>query len=756
MADTTGFAATAEYNTDPSRTYAYDPSMQPLDTVNMILCLMDQTQASEMVNGGAYIALVNEDVCDKGGNKSSGGTQQGESTNSSEVVRLNRWTVVSTRADEASPMIVKFWVPGEAGASDPGDGQNIVGEIIATEGVSDTKPFGAFSMNYLGVVDAGLMGGPSGTEVEMMKGNLSTVENTENQPQFTHVEVAGKALHPTLDLPWGEESVANVVLNDATGSGGVARTSVHRIEPMGDIHGSYAVAFNTTNLLRGEDTNNDDVADGSTCLSRVDFDSHVWRYGLYNLADGQRVRMNSGFPFHFTKSDGGEAHGYLGFWGPWVNDGSTLGDGTTIVRDTFNGTSAGTSYTVHISDGKLARQTSHTASLDRLAGQKLWYWMEYPLQPSDPGYDAALANQRDWQVEVNTTTHGFEITGTVTWGDRGPQVTALSTPMEITPTNNGEQRRFWADGLGGNVIYIHDTSLAAASRQVTYFVNENALPGDGDLFASSTSVDLTCYDRCLKGGLSQTEVNAMGSEQDLFYVLFDPMSGQPFQPHTYTLTSSNGVLTLSDSNGAVSLNGLDLTGLGIQWGMQTGDMVVDASSVTDPWMIYTLAETFRWSTGSGQWDHQVTVVDGAGTPVVFDQPIRFNYTLDAADEANGDPNSHAGTAYLLSYGGPNDFGGFPWVEDPETHRWYSEVTLSSGVLLTDVDGNQYVVKALEGEQSMKQDSSGGCAVLNVDSLFSGTGALALPTAADIGTPSSTWADKPVVTDPPAVIEGVVQ
>jgi len=755
LADTSGFAATASYNVDPSRTRAYDPSMEPLDTVNMILCLMDQTQASEMVNQGAYIALINEDACDKGGNKSNGGAQQGQSSNSSQAVSLNRWTVVSTRADESSPMIVKFWVPGQAGATDPGDGQNIMGEITATEGVSDTKPFGAFSMNYLGVVDAGMLGGAAGTEVAMMKGNLSTVENTQNQPQFTEVEVDGKALDPTMGAPWGQESAANVVLNDATGSGGVARTFSHQMDPMGDQYGSFAVAFNATNLLRGEDTDNDDVADGTTCLSRVDFNTQVWRYGLYDAADGSRVALHSGFPFHFTKSDGSQAHGYLGYWGPWVDDGSSLGDGDTIVRETFDGTSSGASYTVHISDGKLSRHTSHTASIDKLVGQKLWYWMQYPLQSGDPGYDATLAGQTDWQVEVNPITYAFEVTGAVTWGDQGPNVNTLSTPIDVTPTNDGEQLWLNADGLGGSAIYVHDSTVAPASRQITYFVNEGVAPDDSGLFATSGSASLTCYDRCIKGGLTQADVDAMTSEQDLFYSTVDFSTGT-VSPHTYTVTSASGKLTLSDANGEVSLNGLDLSGLGFDGGMETGDMVVDASSVTDPWLIYSLPETFRWSTGSSDWDHLVSVVDASGTPVAFDQPIHFSYTLEAADEANGDPNSHAGTAYLLDYAGPNDFGGFPWIEDPNTHRWYSEVTLNSGVLLTDVDGNQYVVKELEGEQAMKPDTSGGCASLNVDSLFTGTGSLTLPTKADIGTVSFTWADKPAVTDVPAVIEGVVQ
>jgi len=765
LANTIGFGPTADYNLDSTRIFAYDPSMEPLDTVNMILCLMDQTQASTMVNQGAYIALVNEDACEEGGNKSNGGAQQGQSNNASQAKKLNRWTIVSTRADDTSPMEVKIWVPGKAGSTDPGDAQRILVELTATEGVSATKPFGAFSMNYQGVIDPSLMGGPAGSDVPMMKGMLATVANTQNQPQFREIELDGKALDSTLGMPWGQESAANVVLNDATGSGGVARTFSLQMDPMGDQYGSFAVAFNAANLLRGEDTTNNgvDSVDTSTCLSRTNFDTQIWRYNLYHMADGtfhgaavtagQRVELNGGFPFHFTKADGSQANGFLGYWGPWVDDGSSLADGATIVRDTFDGTSVGASYTVHISDGKLSRHTSHTAGIDKLVGQKLWYWMDYPLQPGDPGYDASLAGQNNWQVEVNPITYAFEITGAVSWGDQGPNVTPIAPPMDVTPTQDGEQLWLNADGLGGSVIYVHDSTVAPASRQITYFVQQDVTPGDA-LFGTSGSASLTCYDRCLKGGLTQADVNAMTSDQDLFYTTYDFTTGA-VTPHTYTLTTAGGKLSLADANGEVSLNGLDLSGLGLDWGMETGDMVVDASSVTDPWMIYSLPETFRWSTGSSDWDHLVSVVDTSGTPVAFDQPLHFNYTLEAADEENADPNSHAGTAYLLDYAGPNDFGGFPWVEDPATHRWYSEVTLKSGILLTDTDGNQYVVKQVEGEQAMKEDTSGGCASLNVDSLFSDP-ALVLPTAGDIGAVSFTWADRPDVTDAPAVIEGEVQ
>ncbi len=764
LADTTGFAADSDYNLTPTHLFAYDPSVEPLSTVNMILCLMDQTRASDMVNQGPYIALVNEDACETGSAPTSSATQDGQSNNSTKAKTLNRWTVESTRQDNNSPMIVKIWVPGKPGATDPMDAERILVEVNATEGVSDTKPFGAFTMNFLGEVDASAMGGTAGTTYTTMKGMLATVDNTQGQPQFRFVEADGQALDSNSPVPFAHQGAANVVLDDATGDAGVARTYTSDSDPQGGTHmGDYVVAFNATNMLRGEDTNGDQTLDASTCLSRVNFNTQIWRYNLYHAADGtyqgqtvtagQLVEMNSGFPFHYTKSDGSQGHGYIGFWGPWLEDGSTLADGTTIVRDAFGPGATEESYTVHVSDGKLTHRMRQEVPITQVVGQQLWYWGPYPLSPSDPNYDSSLANNDQWAMEVDGTTYDFQIVGSVTWSENGPpSVTPLSQPIVVTPQTDGETLYFGADGLGGGGRYVHDSTVAPADRVITVDVEEQVALDDPMLANGGTT--LYCYDRCIKGGLTQADIDAMTSEQDLYYSTFDPTTGQ-LAPHAYTAQVVNGKLTLSDDNGEVSLNGLDLSPLGITWGLQTGDLVPDTTGITDPWMVFSLPEAYRWTTSSNDWDHAFSLVDASGNPVTFDQPLHFSYTLEAADEENGDPNGLAGTAFMLDYDGPGELHGFPWFQDPVTQRWYSQVTLKSGVLLTDLDGNQFVVKQVDGEQAMREDTSGGCDTLNVDSLFADP-ALTLPTPADIGDVSFTWDDRPTVTDAPAVIEGEIQ
>jgi len=91
-----GFPATSQYNTDRVNSYVYDESMESLDTVNMILCLMEQTRATDMVNQGAYIALVNEDKCEQGQNGNSGQQSTGQSSGG-QATEFNNWTILSTR-----------------------------------------------------------------------------------------------------------------------------------------------------------------------------------------------------------------------------------------------------------------------------------------------------------------------------------------------------------------------------------------------------------------------------------------------------------------------------------------------------------------------------------------------------------------------------------------------------------------------------------------------------------------------------------
>jgi hypothetical protein len=687
---------TSDYVTDVAHKYVYDDSMQSLQTVNMILCLMSQTRASDKVNAGAYLALVNENKCDQGKNQSSGG-QAGVT-----VAQLNKWTIQSERADNSSPMIVKMWVPDSSGGS-----ENILVELTATQGVGTDNPFGVFSLNFKGV-------NPD-TNTQSMAGNLSA-----DGLSFQYFSSG--------DRNGTYTEAAHVVFNDVSGSAGQARTM--RSESGGGSGSSssdYALDFDVAHVLRSDMTSSTDA-----CLTRSDFTTHVWRYNLYYNTSGaghsigDRVALNSGFPFTYN-SGAGTANGYVGYNGVWVEGGGTLADATTITRQEFNGGTPA-AYTVHVSNGKLIKRAAQSLPLANLLGQTLYFWGE---NPTTHAYN-------QWVVAMDSGNN-FAITGSVQFGNNGPQTTPV-TPVDITPSVDGQNLWLWSDALGGNVVYVYHSGVQ--SPDVTVYAESFVQPDDATLFSGS-DVTVYCYDRCLKGGLT----GAVSVESDLYHATSNT-------PYTYTLQSASGKLVLLDdlNNQAVDASVVDLSAINHEGGVQSGEMVLSSSNISNPWDVYQQPVTYRWETGANPWNHLTTVTANSGGQFAsFDKPLHFTYTVGVGDDLNG--NAHDGATYLLQYGGPGELQGFPWVAAQGSNRWYAEVNLHDGVVLTeDSTATQMVLRPVEMEQTMNSTVAGDCSLLDT----TGAKALSIPTASDSSV-SFNWSDRPTnAPEAPAVIEGVLQ
>ena len=124
---------------------------------------------------------------------------------------------------------------------------------------------------------------------------------------------------------------------------------------------------------------------------------------------------------------------------------------------------------------------------------------------------------------------------------------------------------------------------------------------------------------------------------------------------------------------------------------------------------------------------------------------------DTADR-NGD-DTYDGAIYFLNYEGPGNLWGIPHEGvdldgDSEEDRWYPLFSIEDGVMVGPT-GEEYVIKATEMEQTL-QEAPGECGALSLDAADS----LVLPTEDDFTTPDI--GEKPVVNDPPAVVEGEVQ
>jgi len=608
-------------------------------------------------------------------------------------------------------------------------------DAYATEGVSASKPFGSFSMNFKGVVDSSVFNQPAGTEIELMKGSLKTVENSGSKPQFSFINVGGDALTGGSSGNSFAEA-ANVILDDASGTGGIALTQNLETEQGTSENSTYAIAFDDSFLLRGKDIDNDNVSDGAdVCKSRTLYDSQVWRYNLYHTVDGtfngkavlggDRVELNSGFPFTYDSNNDGteDVYGWIGYHGIWA-DGSALADGETIVRYDYT-TETSTNYTVNISPGKMIRRSASSLPLSDFVGDEFQFWGEHPV--------SGVFGQ--WIVVVQSD-NTFDITGLMDWGDSGPTISTSydddqndSTPdVTVVGTlnlGNNDNVWLWSDALGGNISYVNDGAFF-----VKFYKEEFVAPNDSTLFSSGTSSqDLYCYERCLKGGLSQNDVDAASSADDLYYT-YDGVN-----PLRYTLSVNAGKVLLTDnSNGdaTVSAVGLVLDNLGYNWGINTGEMLTSPlANPGNPWEVFDAIVSYRWETGNNEWNQMVTVSDPNGVVATFDKPMQFTYTHITANDANAD-TTYNDSKFLLNYSGPGELYGFPWIENSETNRWSAAVTLKDAALLDDGSNNMFAVKSIELEQSMQTNNTGGCtnAGLDVSTLYTNT-SLTLPTADSI-------------------------
>lgn len=735
--------ATTDYATDEAQSYVYDPSMDALQTVNQILCLVAQTAASERVNAGPYIALIDDSQCDS----DSAGTQTSSAGGaSSSTPDYAQWVVDVTRANATAPQIAKFWVPSDGDGTDPLDNQTVLVELTVTAAPSAALPNGEFVLNFKGALDGADVGLP-GSEIALMRGTLKTVATTGSGTQLSFFNESGDSLPGLASLSLGGHQIerVNVISGAAGADTGQAVTSIVNTDTSGSTNVTqsslYAVDFNATGLQRGHDVNdNSQIEVGElACLSRDDFDTYGWRYNLYHAATGARVELNSGFSF--SQVNNIASMGYVGEWGIWTEDGTGLSHGDQISRESDSGSTPDT-YTVALSEGKLTKRSLGTVSFTDLIGAQLEWWGD----ASDPYCASSCTNSVQNVVSVD----GLGVVSvTHSWDDSGsdPVLVEIVTPVIITPTNAGETLNLWSNALGGSVTYQQGSSTLTAYSQ------ETLRP---DAVELSSALSLVCYSQCPEGGLFSPAAGV-----DLYYDETDGSAGGRF---TYTLTSASGSYTLVDdlSGLVVALRSVDNLGVGAEnTGIYTGPMVpvTDDPGVLLSWQIYDAPVSYNWQSGPQDWNMNTSVLDASNAVVVFDQPLQFFYNYSAGDDVNIDPvltNHPAGNAYQLSYAGDGDLWGFPYSPDANCNGnncpYYPSVTLTDGVLLGAND--EYMVRLTESEQHMQEDAA-ACTALDAVAVLANP-ALALPTAVDADVPFSI-SDKPDLTGvAPAVIEGVVQ
>ena len=540
--------AGTDYTTDEQFVHTWHPGLEPIDTVNSILCFIAQVKGDEMVGEGAYTALIDDGDCNTGDSSgSSSGSSGDQSSAADNSVSFVEVVAVATREDNDSPMIVQAWIPEMGGGEGEGP-EAIKLHIVVSEAPSDTNPNGSFHMSFgffesADVADASARTGG---------GELATATSADGRSGFTLYETSEESFG---GMGSGTFTQLASVFVEESGNSGDAVTSMSMEFSggggpedfgMGEEFSSFGLSFDENAVLIAEVFDIEDLFDGDAvadlCLSRTDFKQAVWRYDLYWGADsldhseGDRVELNSGFPFRFDSNDDGEpdGFGFVGYWGVWADGEQVLADGTEIQRDTFGGPGVDGEqaepevYTVQTTGGRLIKNVVETLSLTELDGVQFFFWDDTLWDPdSEVAYD-------QWVVEYLLSTDsrasggaGWYKIGGISFGGGGggepegdgegggegeeegsdemdegseenfggPQMETLDTAVKVTFNFEGERLFMFSDQLGGGVEFQQ------GADEITFF-REEFVDGTQDEFSSASSINLVCYEQCLIGTLT--------------------------------------------------------------------------------------------------------------------------------------------------------------------------------------------------------------------------------------------------------------
>ncbi len=718
-AGTGSFPADSDYFTDESFEFVWDRSIEPLNLINEILAMTGQTAADEMVNEGAYRALIDVSQIEKGGE--SGGSSSGQSSGTTQ--EFEDWTVRSTREDNTSPMNVRLWIPNEE--------DFFSGLIYATARVveepTDENPFGKFSMNF---AMRETLSSPT-----FFKGVLRTENAASGYIGFSFYEEGGKGLNQTHD-PGEFSEVIQVHVNMTNDqSTGVARVKNQYRENfgMGDtgiLSEEYLIAFDDTHFLRQM------VGEDAVLYHRDEYIRSTWRYNLYD-ADGDNignnVERNSGFGIRTESGD----FGWVGYWGLWVPDHVSISNGDTVYKEQFGPPGQGDpiAYTVVQAPGRLIKNTKNTVALADVDGDEFRYWE----------FDQQTYTHSEFKVIYEHT--GGTWTKTHTWDWDNHEWVELETP-ELIVLQTGDWLHLWSDSLGGSINYVY------GDLTLTYWKEEFVHGDSEDLFPSSVT-EATLYGmiECLRADITEAEAE----NGDVWL-----SEGSISSPHIYEFHQADLALYL-DATG----NGTPLTRVGLvdgaepqtgpyTWGMRSGPLLPahpnTYGSLSNPWDAWNTDVFYVYETGPNDWNKTTSLLDSLSNPVTFDPPLVFSYTHATANDANDD-TTYDGKLVQLEYNGHGDLWGIPHDPidvngDGEPDHWTPRFSLKDGTAMGPT-GTEYVIRAIDTELHLAEDS-GGSTTLNL----TGAGLLELPDGSDFVNPATIA--KPTVTDPPAVVAGVVQ
>jgi hypothetical protein len=716
---------TSPYVTDPQNLSVQDETAQGIGSLNMVLCVIGGVDPGALVNAGPYVALIDMNRCQnaKGGSTAA---SAGAASYASAVVNV-------TRASNSDPMIGRVWLS----FTQQGTATTVYAYLSATQSPSSAPPYGAFRLDYIGVMDGNV--GFNGYIDSTTPGVINYLETGQ---QSSNTALAMSASSTT--------SGSGTMFIGGNGGGGS--------NPV-----TFNFAYNPGFFHRNDGTSDE-------CFDRALADASlaVWQYGTYSAIDGTRVdQANPGFPVLATYA-GSSYYGFANYWG--INfQGLAIPDGNPVsgltVADQRQGNT--TSYTMSKLGGKLTKWTQVSTTLGALDGIPFTFTTDLTGLASG---NSSVTGMNNWVMQWNSSDGDFTIVGVQNCSQNGcvtstmnPVATVDSTAFNAMPISG------FANSYGGNINIPPTSSPHGAGDAVFYFNQSAVLPG-------SAGLTLYCLNQCPTAAQIAGYANsslatpyANGTDTQFF--------SAPSSANTVSYTfGASGLLDAASapvlfenppSNFPEAQNGLQtgwlLDAPFTPTNCPAGGPDAQAGNLCEP---PNPATYYTWQTGANQWNQSLWLTAG-GNIVPFDPPQNIAYTVPTG-AAYG---SYSGLPLLLQFNGFGNLQGIPGtcinptdnsVEDCNTNGATYEPAFSipdgTAMTLPSLSGSTttpLLVKALNGAILLNSLGSGAaqCSAMTLTPLTLPSGGLHDPSSSSDADYLGT---EPTVSASPAVIDGVVQ
>lgn len=775
--------STSPYYTDAPNEYVQDATSDGLSNLNMVLCIMNAMSPANMLTSkgvltGAttevkYVALVDKNKCDSKA-RSSSTNSSGASNGSTSTPNFMTALVDVTRGSNATdPMIAKIWMT----LTEQGQTNNISVKLTATQDPTSLPPYGQLRLDY-----AGYSGG-----LLQFNGFVDTLGG-----QVSYVETGGNSSNVAL------------AINATTLTSGNGK--IHAVPNVNGVPSpvTYTFAYVPGFYARNDGTSSDQCFD----RTKAHANRSVWTYGTYDASTGLHVdQIHPGFPLKATGGSslsgmsGQQLFGFASYWG--VNFGgldptviSALSDGpvsSSALSNIVDGRTGNTTqYNLNKSSGKLTKWTQNSTTLGAISGIPFSFFAEgcklanggtgvgVISSPSGASCTAPfIPDYRNFVMQWNSSltltrggtpiTGNFQVIGEQSCGPNGCMAITYSSATTVKQGFMQMAINGWADALGSISIPIPPldsmttggTTYHADADPVNYYTQSNVIPGD------PTVTTLYCLSNCpTSASLAAAAASTTSpSYTSPFASPTDTQWGNGSAEVTYTFDSTG----LNSSSATVVLTSA-LSDPTYQGGVNSGRMYAsDLATATasggcplgvafcepsNPSAYYT------YQTGLNQWNQNMWLIPvGSNTAVAFDPPVSVPFTVPTGS-AYG---NWSGKAIQLQFNGFGNLNGIPGncvdpvsnaqVNCSQSARFVPAFAIPDGSQLT-IGASTVLTKALNSELRLAP-------VLCSTAGLSTSGVTAsVPTASPanpaLSSDPSYIGTAPVLTSPPAVIDGVIQ